>query len=209
MTVKDLINKEGRLCVFYPIDNKHHLFIEGLDAKGEKIYSYNKFETYSTQIKTVRVEVIKDHDDKGEVIDTIKASLSAKVTHLVKKAKTIINKEKEKKMTVKNNIINLNHQDFHLSTLPMGKTQNIRLKVGRKVYLMDADKSALSITVDIYNELSKKRNTFSKYDERANLKSLTFVTDCILTRDLVNNFTELEKAVSMVKKYKKHLDLTW
>lgn len=92
MTIKDLINKKGRLCVFYPIDNEHHLFIEGLDAKGEKIYSYNKFYIYSKQLKTVRVEVIKDHDDKGEVIGTIKASLSTKVSKLVKEAKTIINK---------------------------------------------------------------------------------------------------------------------
>lgn len=106
-----------------------------------------------------------------------------------------------------NNIINLNHRDFHLRTLPMGKTQNIHLKVGRKLYLMDADKNALSITVHIYNELSKKRNTFSKYDEKANLKSLTFVNDCILSRDLVDNFTELEKAVSLVKKYKRDLNL--
>lgn len=116
-------------------------------------------------------------------------------------------KEKEKrKMTVKNNIINLNYKNFHLKTLPMGKTQNIRLKVGRKFYLMDADKNALSITVHIYNELNKKRNTFSKYDEQANLKSLTFVNNCILTRDLVENFAELEKAVSLVKKYKRDLD---
>lgn len=110
-------------------------------------------------------------------------------------------------MNYKNNIINLNHRNFHLRTLPMGKSQNIRLKVGRKFYLMDADKNALSITVDIYNELNKKRNSFSKYDEKANLKSLTFVNNCILTRDLVDNFTELEKAVSLVKKYKRDLEL--
>ncbi len=102
--------------------------------------------------------------------------------------------------------INLNHRDFDLSTLPMGKTQNIRLKVGRKIYLMDTDKTALSITVDIYNEISKDRNTFSKYSEKADLKSLTFVNDCILTRDLVENFAELEKAVSLVKEYKRDLD---
>ena len=110
---------------------------------------------------------------------------------------------------LKNNIINLNHRDFNLSTLPMGKSQNIRVKVGRKVYLMDADKSALSITVDIYNELSKKRNTFSKYSEKANLKSLRLVKNCLLSRDLVENFAELEKALALVKKYKSDLDLGW
>jgi hypothetical protein len=110
---------------------------------------------------------------------------------------------------LKNNIINLNHRDFNLSTLPMGKTQNIRVKVGRKIYLMDADKSALSITVDIYNELSKKRNTFSKYSEKANLKSLRLVKNCLLSRDLVENFAELQKAIELVKKYKSDLDLGW
>ena len=115
--------------------------------------------------------------------------------------------EKKLRNYLKNNIINLNHRDFNLSTLPTGKTQNIRVKVGRKIYLMDADKSALSITVDIYNELNKVRNTFSKYDEKANLKSLTFVNDCILTRDLVENFAELENALALVKKYKSDLDL--
>lgn len=108
-----------------------------------------------------------------------------------------------------NNIINLNHSNFDLRNLPMGKTQNIRVKVGRKIYLMDADKSALSITVDIYNEISKKRNTFSKYSKEADLKSLRLVTDCFLSRDLVENFAELEKALTLVEKYKKDLDLGW
>ena len=110
---------------------------------------------------------------------------------------------------LKNNIINLNHRDFDLSTLPMGKVQNIRVKVGRKIYLMDADKSALSITIDIYNELSKVRNSFSKYSEEADLKSLTLVNNCLLSRDLVENFAELEKALALVKKYKSDLDLGW
>ena len=116
-------------------------------------------------------------------------------------------KEKILRNYLKNNIINLNHRDFNLSTLPMGKSQNIRVKVGRKVYLMDVDKSALSITVDIYNELSKKRNNFSKYSEKAELKSLTLVKNCRLSRDLVENFAELEKALTLVKKYKSDLDL--
>jgi hypothetical protein len=117
--------------------------------------------------------------------------------------------EKELRNYLKNNIINLNHSDFNLSTLPMGKTQNIRVKVGRKIYLMDADKSALSITVDLYNKLSKERNTFSKYDEEADLKSLRLVKNCLLTRDLVENFAELKKAIALVEKYKSDLDLGW
>ena len=117
--------------------------------------------------------------------------------------------EKELKNYLKNNIINLNHRDFNLSTLPMGNTQNIRLKVGRKFYLMDVYKNALSITVDIYNELSKRRSSFSKYSEKAELKSLTLVNDGRLSRDLVENFAELEKAISLVEKYKSDLDLGW
>lgn len=117
--------------------------------------------------------------------------------------------EKELKNYLKNNIINLNHRDFDLSTLPMGKVQNIRVKVGRKIYLMDADKSALSITVDIYNQISKVRNTFSKYSEEANLKSLRLANDCFLSCDLVEDFDELEKAVSLVDKYKRDLNLSW
>ena len=117
--------------------------------------------------------------------------------------------EKELRNYLKNNIINLNHQDFNLSTLPYGKTQNIQLKVGRKIYLMDTDKSALSITVDIYNEISKNRNTFSKYSDKANLKSLRLANDCFLSRDLVEDFDELEKAVSLVDKYKRDLNLSW
>ena len=110
---------------------------------------------------------------------------------------------------LKNNIINLNHRDFNLSTLPMGKSQNIRVKVGRKIYLMDVDKNALNTTIDIYNELNKVRNSFSKYSEEADLKSLTLVNDCLLSRDLVENFAELEKAVALVENYKRELDLGW
>ena len=90
MTVKDLIIKEGCLCVSYPIDNKHHLFIEGLDTNGEVINS--KFFTYSTQLKNVLVEIINDNGYTCEVIDTIEASLSTKLTDLVKEANIIINK---------------------------------------------------------------------------------------------------------------------
>ncbi len=92
MTVKDLIFKERRLCVFYHIENDYYLFIEGLDINGEVIHS--KFDFMSSQLKTVRVRIIKDNDnyDKGIIIDTIEASLSTKITHLVKEAKTIINK---------------------------------------------------------------------------------------------------------------------
>lgn len=129
-----------------------------------------------------------------------------KMTNKINNQQEKVKVKGEEKMNYKINI-NLNHRDFHLRNLPMGKTQNIRLKVGRKFYLMDADKNALSITLHIYNELSKVRNTFSKYDDKANLKSLTFVNDCILTRGLVESFTELEKAVSLVKKYKRDLDL--
>jgi hypothetical protein len=117
--------------------------------------------------------------------------------------------EKEYRNYLKNNIINLNYRNFDLETLPMGKTQNIRVKVGRQVYLMDVDKNALSITIDIYNELSKKRNSFSKYSEKADLKSLRFVNNSYLTRDLVENFAELEKAISLISKYERYLDLTW
>jgi hypothetical protein len=117
--------------------------------------------------------------------------------------------EKELKNYLKNNIINLNHRDFDLSTLPMGKVQNIRVKVGRKIYLMDADKSALDITIDIYNQIGKVRNAFSKYSEQADLKSLRLVKNCLLSRDLVENFAELQKAIELVKKYKSDLDLGW
>ena len=115
--------------------------------------------------------------------------------------------EKAIRNYLKNNIINLNHRDFNLCTLPMGKTQNIRVKAGRKFYLMDTDKSALDITIDIYNELSKVRNSYSKYSEKANLKSLRLVKNCLLSRDLVENFAELENALALVEKYKKDLDL--
>ncbi len=117
--------------------------------------------------------------------------------------------EKELRNYLKNNIINLNHRDFDLSTLPNGKSQNIRLKVGRKIYLMDVDKSALDISVDIYNQIGKVRNSFSKYSEKADLKSLRLTVNCRLTRDLVDNFAELKKAIALVEKYKSDLDLGW
>jgi len=94
MTLKKLLQKEGRLCVFYPIENDYYLFILGLDPNGNIINS--KFYTHSTQLKTVHVEIIKDHNDKGEVIGTLEAKLSTKVSDLVKKAKKIINLKDKK-----------------------------------------------------------------------------------------------------------------
>ena len=102
MTLKELLQKENRLCVFYPIENDYYLFILGLDPNGKIINS--KFYAHSTQLKTVHVEIIKDHEDKGEVIGTLEASLSTKISKLVKEAKKIINLKDEKNETCKNYI---------------------------------------------------------------------------------------------------------
>lgn len=87
LSIKDLFIKSGCFCVAVVIDKDYHLFIEGLSDNGEAITS--GFDI--SLVKNVIVEIIRTG---VEVIDTLEAKLSTKLTVLLEQVKTI---EKERK----------------------------------------------------------------------------------------------------------------
>ena len=89
LTIKDLLIKSGCFCVGVPINKDYHLFIEGLSDNGEAITS--GFDI--SLVKNVIVEIIRTN---VEVIDTLEASLSTKLTELLKQVKRIEKKGKNK-----------------------------------------------------------------------------------------------------------------
>ena len=89
LTIKDLLIKSGCFCVGVPINKDYHLFIEGLSDNGEAITS--GFDI--SLVKNVIVEIIHTG---VEVIDTLEAKLSTKLTVLLKQVKTIVKERREK-----------------------------------------------------------------------------------------------------------------
>lgn len=100
-----------------------------------------------------------------------------------------------------NEIVNLNKTDIYLSVLPCGKTQNIKIKIGRKIFLLDIDKNSGSSCIDFYNYCNSDRKSFSKYDKEANNCRMLVENDAILTKDFFENIYGIKKAAQLMEKY--------
>ena len=104
-------------------------------------------------------------------------------------------------MNNKTNIINLNHTIIRLEDFPYGKTQDLIVKVGRKLYYMDINKDKLFATVDIYNYCGE-RSSFSKYGSKADMHFIYLEPVGLIDRDLFEHAAEIEKAQTLLTKYK-------
>lgn len=102
---------------------------------------------------------------------------------------------------------NLNHETgIFLSNFEYGKTQNVEVKIGRKTYLCDFDKSSAGARVDFYKKLNKNRPSFSKYDPEAEKHSASIKSDAVLRREFFLEIEEIEKAQRILYRYKDVLD---
>lgn len=100
-----------------------------------------------------------------------------------------------------NEIVNLNNTDIYLSGLPCGKTQNIKIKIGRKLYYLDIDKNSNSAYIGFYNYCKSDRKAFSKYDKESNLCGMWVENDARLTKEFFENIYEIKKAANLMGKY--------
>lgn len=100
-----------------------------------------------------------------------------------------------------NEIVNLNSTDIYLSCFPYGKTQNIKIKIGRKLYYLDIDKNCDRAHIGFYNYCSPNRKTFSKYDKEANFCGMRVENDARLTKEFFENIHEIKKAAETMEKY--------
>ena len=62
------------------------------------------------------------------------------------------------------NIINLNDilGRVDIDKLPYGKNQNIEVRLGRKLYMVDVDKNAQAAHIDFYKKVKSDREKYSK-----------------------------------------------
>ncbi len=95
--------------------------------------------------------------------------------------------------------INLNKFDF-------GKTQNVEIKVGRKSLMMDIDKNSSNAFISIYNKLDKDRSKYTKYGKEAKLCVISMKNNVFITKDIINDRFEIEKAQEIINKYDDKLD---
>lgn len=94
------------------------------------------------------------------------------------------------------NIINLNDilGRVNIDKLPYGKNQNIEVRIGRKLYMVDVDKNALSAHLDFYKKVKADRKKYSKYDPSAEMVSVTVRNDVRLNKKFFENIEEISKA---------------
>ena len=100
---------------------------------------------------------------------------------------------------------NLNHDLIFIEKFPFGKTQNIEIKMGRSLYLMDVSKSSDSAIVEFYKKLSKDRQSYSKHDKKAERHSVVVKNDAVLDREFFEHISEIEKAQEVYQKYSRKI----
>lgn len=102
-------------------------------------------------------------------------------------------------------MVNLNKEGLYMSLFPYGKTQNVEVRIGRKLYMVDVDRNALSTNIDFYRKVSADRQSYSKYDREADLVIVMVQPDARLGRDFFENIREIKKAQDCCRRYERIL----
>jgi hypothetical protein len=98
-------------------------------------------------------------------------------------------------------MINLNHSEYiFLSQFECGKTQNIEIKIRRKLYFLDIDKNVDSAFIELYDRKGANRQSFSKYN--ANLHYARVNPTAILDRGFFENIAKIQAAQTIYAQYK-------
>ena len=107
-----------------------------------------------------------------------------------------------------NDNINLNRTPIWTGDIECGKTQNILIKYGRIYKLMDIERNVSGMYIEVYNQLDKVRNRFSKYDAAAERQGIHLnrrVEDNTwLDREFFEHFGEIAQALRTMENFKKY-----
>lgn len=98
-------------------------------------------------------------------------------------------------------MVNLNKEGLYMSLFPYGKTQNVEVRIGRKLYMVDVDRNAHSAYVELYKRVAADRETYSKYSFDADMVGITVKPDAVLTREFFEEIKEISKAQITCKAY--------
>lgn len=94
------------------------------------------------------------------------------------------------------NTYNMNHESLFLNEIPFGKNYKISLKIGRRNYFLDVNKSSESASIDLY-----PANAISKYACNSIL-CVKVKNDAMLTRDFFEEIEAIKKAQEIQQKYR-------
>lgn len=97
--------------------------------------------------------------------------------------------------------VNLNHENLKLALLPYGKTQNIELKIGKKLYYCDIDKGVNFATLDFYKKICSDRTKQSKYGGTSIVLGLQVKSGSVLSRFFFEDIKDIEKAGRIYRNY--------
>lgn len=113
--------------------------------------------------------------------------------------------KKGRKKMKKENIINLNRQSVFIAKMPFGKTQNIKCRLGRRLYMLDIEKNACTVRVSFYRRLNSERKKYSKYDSKAHCTGVTVSKKAILDRKFFENIYKISDAQNTCNIYAVYL----
>lgn len=98
---------------------------------------------------------------------------------------------------------NKSHKDLiNIGNFKHGWTQNIEIKIGRKLYLMDVKKDSSNCFIDVYRKLNKDRNKYTKYSPRVDSAFIQVKNNAILDYRFFTNIHEIERAQDVCLNYK-------
>lgn len=97
--------------------------------------------------------------------------------------------------------------DSHMNLISIAKfeygwTQNIEIKIGRKLYLMDVRKDSGRCLVEVYRKLNKDRKKYSKFNPQAEYAFVNVKNDAVLDRRFFENVHEIARAQSTYSMYR-------
>ena len=101
-------------------------------------------------------------------------------------------------------MINLNHGELLVvERFSFGKTQNIEVKLGRKIYLVDIDRNVASAFISFYPKQSNERTAYSKYS--GEIESVFVNNTACLDREFFENIKVIEKAQKTITRFQRYL----
>lgn len=98
-------------------------------------------------------------------------------------------------------MINLNKESIYISDYESGRTQNIEVRLGRKLYLVDIDKSSNSTFIDFYKKEGTDRGAYSKYGVDDSVLGVQVKNDAMLDRSFFEHIKEIYDAQRIYSKF--------
>lgn len=95
--------------------------------------------------------------------------------------------------------INLNNGFLSLGKFPYGKTQNVLVKIGKRFFFVDIDKTSACAFVEFYPRVNKDRTKFSKYETEHHYVHVK--ENAVLDRKFFEDIAKIQEAQSILHEY--------